>query len=71
MVVVVEGVGHVREVDTAVLVVRRVEWGSRLVVGCLVDGKAGLQVIDLLLERPYHLVLVRASRTTCNCCVHV
>jgi hypothetical protein len=38
MLVVVEGVWHVREVDTAVLVLRR---GSRL-VGRLMDGKAGL-----------------------------
>jgi len=57
----VEGVWHVREVDTAVLVLRR----SCRLVGRLMDGKAGLQVIDLLLERPDNLVLVRASRTAC------
>ena len=55
----VEGVWHVREVDTVVLVLRR----SCRLVGRLMDGKAGLQVIDLLLERPDNLVLVRASRT--------
>ncbi len=59
MLVLVEVEGHVR--DTAVLVLRR----SCRLVGRLMDGKAGLQVIDLLLERPDNLVLERASRTAC------